>query len=72
MSAALAAHGVHDVLLGAGLVLVVALLVSGRTRRGRGTGDEHERRVAELREAARSGRLGTAARNEHREHPPSS
>jgi hypothetical protein len=60
VSAALAAHGLHYGFVGAGLVLVVALLRSGRTRRSRRTGDEHERRIAELREAVRSGRLGAA------------
>lgn len=72
MSGALAAHGVHDVLLGAGLVLVVAMLRAGRTRRSRGTRDDHERRVAELREAARSGRLGHPSQDERRDSPPSS
>jgi len=72
VSVALAAHGLHYGLLGAGLVLVVALLRSGRTRRRRGTADEHERRVTELREAARSGRLGAAEQNEHRDRDPSS
>ncbi|HYJ75699.1 MAG TPA: hypothetical protein VEV65_08870 [Kineosporiaceae bacterium] len=57
MSPALAAHGLHYGLVGGGLVLVVALLRGGRTRRNRGAA-EHDRRVAELREAARSGRLG--------------
>jgi hypothetical protein len=72
VSAALAAHGLHSVLLGAGLVLVVALLCSGRTRRGGRTPDDHDRRVAELREAARSGRLGAVAQNQHRDGPLSS
>jgi hypothetical protein len=63
VSAALAAHGLHYALVGAALVLVVVLLRSGKTRRSRATGEsgEHERRVAELREAVRSGRLGAAA-----------
>jgi hypothetical protein len=72
VNAALAAHGLHYVLLGAGFVLVVALLRSGRTRRGGRTGDDHDRRVSELREAARSGRLGAAVQEEHRDRPPSS
>jgi hypothetical protein len=72
VSTALAAHGLHYVLLAAGLVLVVVLLRSGRRRRSGGTGDDHERRVAELRKAARSGGLGAVAQNEHRERPPSS
>jgi hypothetical protein len=72
VSAALAAHGAHYVLLAAGLVLVVALLRSGRTRRGGRTGDDHDRRVAELREAARSGRLGAVAQSAHHDRPPSS
>jgi hypothetical protein len=59
VSAALAAHGLHYALVGTALVLVVALLRSGRTRRSR-SGREHERRVAELREAVRSGGLGAA------------
>jgi hypothetical protein len=71
VTAELAAHGLHYVLLGAGLVLVVALLLGGRTRRSRASGDEHERRIVDLREAARSGRLG-APLNKRRDHPPSS
>jgi len=58
VSPALAAHGLHYGLVGGGLVLVVAVLRGGRTRRNRGAAAEHDRRVAELREAARSGRLG--------------
>jgi hypothetical protein len=64
VSAALAAHGLHYGLVGTGLVLVAALLRRGRTHRSRGTGSEHERRVAELREAVRSGRLGAAPRQD--------
>ena len=58
MSAALAAHGLHYGLVGGGLVVVVALLRGGRVRRTRAAAAEHDRRVAELREAARTGRLG--------------
>jgi hypothetical protein len=64
VSAALAAHGLHYGLIGTGLVLVAALLLQGRTRRSRRTGGEHERRVAELREAVRSGRLGAPRQDE--------
>jgi hypothetical protein len=64
VSAALAAHGLHYGLVGTGLVLVAALLRRGRTRRSRGTGSDHERRVGELREAVRSGRLGAAPRQD--------
>jgi hypothetical protein len=73
VSTALAAHGLHYTLLGTGLVLVAALLRSGRTRRNRGSRGEHDRRVAQLREAARSGRLGAApGQDEDRERrsPP--
>jgi hypothetical protein len=58
-------HTLHYGLIAVGSVLVVALLWRGRARRRAG-GDavpahpdaEHERRVAELRDAAAEGRLG--------------
>ena len=61
MVAALVAHGVHAALVLAGLVLVVGLLWRGRVRRRSApdrAASEHERRVGELRDAARTGRLG--------------
>jgi hypothetical protein len=72
-----AAHGLHYGLIAIGFVLVVALLWSSRARARRyGTEDdarhrdEHDRRVSELRQNVRTGRLGLAGTEPARRDGP--
>ena len=77
MSGAVAAHGLHYGLIAIGFVLVVVLLWSSRTR-GRPSGSkadaweraEHDRRIGQLREDVRTGRLGAGGTESTRRDEP--